>query len=153
MLPSADGQAYASPTLSRKDVLDSQLADLYAHGFTIATLYDSPETLWDAMTEYKNYGLGTAYNLYKGDGDPQAVEKQRNDHSDPALTYYANPEPNDAALSRMAPLEKLGTSRMSPISRTRTISRPWGRTPISRSITVTPNTRRSSCGPTASVSR
>ena len=106
-LPSADGRQLVTDFVT-KDVLDSQLADIYAHGFTIATLYDSPDTLWDAMTEYKNYGLGTAYNLYKGDGDPQAMEKQRSDHSDPALTYYTPPEPNASASARMAPLEKLG---------------------------------------------
>ena len=89
-----------------KDVLDAQLADIDAHGFTIASLYDSPDTLWDAVTEYKNNGLGTAYNLYKGDGNPQDVEKQRGSHSDPVLTYYADPEPNAAASARMAPLAK-----------------------------------------------
>jgi hypothetical protein len=107
VLPSPDGRQLVTDFVT-KDVLDSQLADIYAHGFTIATLYDSPDTLWDAITEYKTYGLGTAYNLYKGDGDPQAIEKQRGEHSDPALTYFTPPEPNAAAAARMAPLEKLG---------------------------------------------
>ena len=106
-LPSPDGQQLVTDFVT-KDVLDAQLADIYAHGFTIATLYDSPDTLWDALTEYKNYGLGTAYNLYRGEGDPQVVEKQRSAHNGSALTYYTPPEPNEAASARMAPLSKLG---------------------------------------------
>lgn len=106
-LPSADGAALVTDFVA-KDVLDAQLADIYSHGFTIATLYDSTDTLWDALSEYKNYGLGTAYNLYRGDGDPQAVEKQRSAHNGPALTYYTPPEPNEAASARMAPLTKQG---------------------------------------------
>jgi len=115
-LPSADGKHLVTDFVT-KDVLDSQLADIYAHGFTIASLYDSPDTLWDAMTEYKNYGLGTAYNLYKGDGDPQDVEKERTGHSDPILTYYADPEPNAAASARMFPLTKLGIPNATYIPR------------------------------------
>ena len=107
VLPSADGQALVTDFVT-KDVLDSQLQDIDAHGFTIATLYDSPDTLWDALAEYKTYGLGTAYNLYRGAGDPQDVEKQRSAHNGSALTYYTPPEPNEAAMARMAPLEKLG---------------------------------------------
>ncbi len=106
-LPSPDGRHLVTDYVT-KDVLDSQLADIDAHGFTIASLYDSPDTLWDAVTEYKNYGLGTAYNLYKGEGDPQEVEKERGSHSGPVLTYYADPEPNAAASARMAPLSKAG---------------------------------------------
>jgi len=115
-LPSANGKHLVTDYVT-KDVLDSQLADIDAHGFTIASLYDSPDTLWDAMTEYKNYGLGTAYNLYKGEGDPQAVEKERTGHSDPVLTYYADPEPNAAASARMAPLTKLGIPNATYIPR------------------------------------
>ena len=106
-LPSPDGKQLVTDFVS-KDVLDAQLADIAAHGFTVASLYDSPATLWDAVTEYRNYGLGTSYNLYKGDGDPQSVEKDRGAHSAPTLTYYTDPDPNALALSRMAPLTKAG---------------------------------------------
>ena len=106
-LPSADGRDLVTDFVT-KEALDQQLADIYAHGFTIASLYDSPETLWDAATEYKTYGLGTPYNLYKGDGDPKTIEKQRGDHNVPALTYYCDPEPNTAAIARMKPLSKAG---------------------------------------------
>ena len=115
-LPSADGRALVTDFVT-KDVLDAQLQDLYAHGFTIASLYDSPDTLWDAETEYKNNGLGTPYNLYKGDGDPKAIEKARRDHSGPALTYYSDPEPNGAAAARMAPLAKAGIPNATYIPR------------------------------------
>ena len=115
-LPSADGKQLVTDFVS-KDVLDAQLADIYAHGFTIATLCDSPDTLWDAVTEYKNYGLGSAYNLYKGDGDPQAIESGRTAHGCPALTYYTDPEPTAAALSRMAPLTKASIPNMTYIPR------------------------------------
>ena len=106
-LPSPDGKHLVTDYVS-KDVLDAQLQDIDAHGFTIASLYDSPGTLADAVTEYERYGLGTAYNLYKGDGDPQEVEKERTAAKSPVLTYYADPEPNAAASARMAPLEKMG---------------------------------------------
>jgi len=115
-LPSTDDKSLVTDFVT-KDVLDAQLADIYAHGFTIASLYDSSNTLWDAVTEYKNNGLGTAYNLYKGDGDPQAVEKERTGHSDPVLTYYADPEPNAAASARMAPLSKAGIPNATYIPR------------------------------------
>ncbi len=75
-----------------KDVLDKQLADIDAHGFTIASLYDSPDTLWDAVDGVsKPMGWARSYNLYKGDGDPQAIESGRAAHSCPALTYYTDP--------------------------------------------------------------
>jgi len=106
-LPSADGSLCVTDFVT-KDVLDAQLADIYAHGYTIASLYDSPSTLPDAVSEYQRYGLGTAYNLYKGDGDPQALERDRAARRGPALTYYTAPEPNEAASARMAPLEKAG---------------------------------------------
>ena len=125
-LPSADGRQLVTDFVT-KDVLDRQLADIAAHGFNIASLYDSSATLFDAITEYRNYGLGSSYNLYKGDGDPQAMEKQRSDENQkrlagagigtaetprpvqiPALTYYTDPDPNAAALSRMGQLTKAG---------------------------------------------
>ena len=115
-LPSADGHDLVTDFVS-KDTLDRQLADIYAHGFTIASLYDSPDTLWNAVNEYRTYGLGTPYNLYKGAGDPKTVEKARGDHQAPALTYYTDPEPNDAAQSRMAPLSKAGIPNATYIPR------------------------------------
>ncbi len=107
VLPSPDGQQLVTDFVTQ-DVLDAQLADIDAHGFTIASLYDSSATLPDAVGEYQKYGLGTAYNLYKGDGDPQAMERDRAARKGPALTYYTPPEPNEAASARMAPLEKAG---------------------------------------------
>ncbi len=115
-LPSPDGKELVTDFVS-KDVLDRQLADIYAHGFTIATLYDSPDTLWDAVTEYKACGLGTSYNLYKGDGDPKAIENGRQSHACPALTYYTDPEPTTAAQARMAPLTKAGIPNATYIPR------------------------------------
>jgi len=114
VLPAADGSACVTDFVT-KDVLDAQLADLYAHGFTIASLYDSTSTLVDAVSEYQKYGLGTSYNLYKGDGDPLAMEKDRMARRGPALTYYTPPEPNEAASARMAPLTKLGIPNMTYI--------------------------------------
>ena len=116
VLPSPDDKHLVTDYVS-KDVLDSQLADIDAHGFTIASLYDSPATLADAVTEYERYGLGTAYNLYKGDGDPQDVEKERTASKNPVLTYYADPEPNAAASARMTPLEKMGIPNATYIPR------------------------------------
>ena len=113
-VPAADGSVYVTDFVT-KDVLDAQLADVYAHGFTIASLYDSSSTLSDAVGEYQKYGLGTAYNLYKGDGDPAAMEKDRTARNGPALTYYTPPEPNEAASARMAPLTKLGIPNMTYI--------------------------------------
>ena len=115
-LPSADGHDLVTDFVS-KDTLDQQLADIYAHGFTIASLYDSPDTLWNALNEYRTYGLGTPYNLYKGAGDPKTIEKARGDHQAPALTYYTDPEPNDAAQSRMTPLSKAGIPNATYIPR------------------------------------
>ncbi len=115
-LPSADGKALVTDFVT-KDMLDAQLADIDAHGFTIASLYDSSATLPDAVAEYQKYGLGTAYNLYKGDDDPQTVEKVRASHNSPVLTYYADPEPNAAASARMAPLSKAGIPNATYIPR------------------------------------
>ncbi len=106
-LPSADGSECVTDFVPA-DVLDAQLQDIYAHGFTIASLYDSSATVASAEAEYAKCGLGTAYNLYKGDGDPQAMEKDRAARRGPALTYYTPPEPNETAAARMAPLEKAG---------------------------------------------
>jgi len=104
-LPSADGRDLVTDFVS-PGTLDAQLADLAAHGFTIASLYDSPDTLWTALDAYKAHGLGSSYNLYKGTGDPQTIDAQRGSHSAPPLTYYTDPEPNDLARARMAPLSK-----------------------------------------------
>jgi len=115
-LPSPDGRDLVTDFVP-KETLDGQLADIAGHGFTIASLYDSPATLFDAVTEYRAYGLGTPYNLYKGAGDPQDVEKDRQAHSAPALSYYTDPEPNSAAASRMAPLVKAGIPSVTYIPR------------------------------------
>jgi len=115
-LPSPDGRDLVTDFVP-KETLDGQLADIAGHGFTIASLYDSPATLFDAVTEYRAYGLGTPYNLYKGAGDPQDVEKGRRDHNAPALSYYTDPEPNSAAASRMGPLEKAGIPNVTYIPR------------------------------------
>ena len=40
-LPSPDGRQFVTEFVS-KDVLAAQLADIAAHGFTVASLYDSP---------------------------------------------------------------------------------------------------------------
>ena len=104
-LPSADGHNLVTDYVSPA-TLDAQLADLSAHGFTIASLYDSPDTLWTALDAYKAHGLGSSYNLYKGPGDPQTIESQRGAHTAPPLTYFTDPEPNDLARARMAPLAK-----------------------------------------------
>ena len=109
-LPSSDGHGLVTDFVS-KDTLDRQLADIYAHGFTIASLYDSPDTLWNAVNEYRTYGLGTSYNLYKGDGDPQAVEKARSDHQAPPLTYYTDPEPKRGGPVAHGPAVQSGHSQ------------------------------------------
>lgn len=106
-LPSADGRQLVTDFVS-KDVLDAQLADIAAHGFTIASLYDSSPTLWDALAEYKAYGLGTPYNLYKGDADPKEIEAGRASHGSPALTYYSDPTPHEAASAHMSARTKAG---------------------------------------------
>ncbi len=115
-VPSPDGRDLVTDFVP-KETLDGQLADIAGHGFTIASLYDAPATLFDAVTEYRAYGLGTPYNLYKGAGDPQDVEKGRQAHSAPALTYYTDPEPNSAAASRMAPMVKAGLPNVTYIPR------------------------------------
>lgn len=95
-LPSADGRDLVTDFVG-KDMLDRQLDDIVAHGFTIATLADSPQTLADALAEYKLHGLGTAYNLYSGSGDPQAIEAQRRQGGGPSLTYFVPPDPERLA--------------------------------------------------------
>ena len=105
VLPSADGHDLVTDFVS-PGTLDAQLADLTAHGFTVASLYDSPDMLWNAVDAYKAHGLGSSYNLYKGKGDPQTIDSQRGAHAAPPLIYYTDPEPNDLARARMAPLAK-----------------------------------------------
>ena len=94
-LPAADGHAFVTDYVS-KDTLDAQLADIVAHGFHIATLYDSPQTLWDALTEYQAAGLYAPF-VYKGDGDPRAIEAQRQARSAPSFIYFVDPGAVDAA--------------------------------------------------------
>lgn len=95
-LPSPDGHDLVTDFVG-KDTLDRQLDDIVAHGFTIATLADSPQTLTDALGEYKLHGLGTAYNLYSGSGDPQTIEAQRRQGGAPSLTYFVPPDPERLA--------------------------------------------------------
>lgn len=75
LLPGPDGHALVTDYVS-KPILDQQLADINAHGFRFATLYDSPATLADAAAEYKSFGFGEPF-LYRGNADPDAVEAVR----------------------------------------------------------------------------
>lgn len=97
-LPASDGSALVTDFVSRAE-LDKQLQDIVAHGFTIASLYDSPATLWDAIGDYKVFGLGTSYNVYKGAGDPKDIEAERAKQNAPPMFYYAAPMPlSDAQI-------------------------------------------------------
>lgn len=106
VLPSPDGRDLATD-FATKDSLDQQLADITAHGFRIATLYDSSATIWDAVDEYKKYGMMEPY-IYKGDGAPLAVEAARKDHNAPSFVYYANPDPLTQASDHLAALAQGG---------------------------------------------
>ena len=88
-LPSADGHAFVTDYVT-KSTLDAQLADIAAHGFRIVTLYDSPQTLWDALAEYQAAGMYAPF-VYKGDGDPAEVESQRQSHNAPSFVYFVDP--------------------------------------------------------------
>ena len=94
-LPSPDGHAFVTDYVT-KSTLDAQLADIAAHGFHIATLYDSPDTLWDALAEYQAAGMYGPF-VYKGDGDPSDVEAQRQAHNAPPFVYFVDPMATDAA--------------------------------------------------------
>ena len=103
-LPSADGHAFVTDFVS-KDILDKQLADIVAHGFRIASLYDSPGTVWDAVTEYQAAQMLPPY-VYKGDGDPRELEAQRQAHGAPPFLYFV--DPNAGAVARAQALGKRG---------------------------------------------
>jgi hypothetical protein len=105
-LPSEDGRSLVTDFVS-KDILDAQLADIAAHGVHIATLADSEDTLWDALAEYRSYGMTEPY-IYRGDGDPQAIEAERASKNEPSLLYYADPDPLSDTQSRVANLNKGG---------------------------------------------
>ncbi|MBV9848455.1 MAG: hypothetical protein JO250_02090 [Armatimonadetes bacterium] len=105
VLPSPDGHLFVTDFVS-KDILDRQLADIAAHGFHIATLYDSPQTLWDALAEYQANGM-TAPFVYKGDGDPHDVEATRRARSAPPFVYFVDPAASDS-VARAQSLGKHG---------------------------------------------
>lgn len=101
-LPSLDGHGLVTDFVT-KSALDAQLADIHAHGVELATLYDSPDTLWDALPEYEANRIGPPY-IYMGDADPRQVEAQRIAHHAPAFEYFI--DPNDA--TRAARITDLG---------------------------------------------
>ena len=74
-LPTADGQNLVTDFVT-KDALDKQLTDIYAHGIRIPTVYDSPQTLAQAIAEYRQYGMGEPY-VYRGAGDLLAIDAAR----------------------------------------------------------------------------
>ncbi len=106
-LPSADGRDLVTDFVD-KDTLDAQLADIRAHGFNIATLYDSLDTVGDAEAEYVAQGFGTPYNLYMGDGDPAQVAAVLGGRGAPKIEFFV--DPNDA--DRQARVEALGKHGM-----------------------------------------
>ena len=114
-LPSADGQLLVTDFVS-KPILDQQLADITSHGFKITTLYDSPDTVWDAVAEYRRYGITDPY-IYKGSGDPTTLEAVRKDHAAPSFLYYSNPDPVAQTQGRLAALTKGGLLATTYITR------------------------------------
>ncbi len=101
-LPSDDGRDLVTDFVT-KDALDKQLADIYAHGVRIPTLYDSPQTLAQAVTEYRQYAMGEPY-VYRGTGDPQAVEAARKQTTAGPFFFYDDDSPLSAAGPRYSAL-------------------------------------------------
>ena len=101
-LPSADGRDLVTDFVS-KDVLDKQLADIYAHGVRIPTLYDSPQTLAEAVAEYRQYAMGEPY-VYRGAGDPAAVEAARKQTAAGPFFFYDDDSPLSATGPRYSAL-------------------------------------------------
>jgi hypothetical protein len=114
-LPTADGRQFVTDFVT-KPILDQQLADITSHGFRISTLYDSPATVWDAIDEYKRYGISDPY-IYKGDGDPMTLEAARKDHNAPSFLYYTDPNPVTQTENRLAALTKGGLLATTYITR------------------------------------
>lgn len=108
-LPSADGHDLSTDFVS-KDTLDKQLADIYAHGVRIPTLYDSPQTLAQAVTEYRQYAMGEPY-VYRGAGDPAAIEAARKQTPAGSFFFYDDDSPLSAAGPR---LSALTTNKLQP---------------------------------------
>jgi hypothetical protein len=106
-LPSSDGRELVTDFVD-PDTLNAQLADIHAHGFDIATLYDSTDTIWDAEADYLAHGFDTPYNVYMGDGDPRQIQAVLRAHNVSGFEYFV--DPNDAG--RVARIEDLGKHGM-----------------------------------------
>lgn len=114
-LPAPDGRALVTDFVS-KAVLDQQLADIRAHGFRFSTLYASPATLADAVAELKSFGFGEPF-LYRGDGDPAAVEAARTAASLQPFVYTLDPGSVAVAQTRLADFAKKGLSASAFLAR------------------------------------
>ena len=77
VLPSSDGRSLVTDFVSKQE-LTSQLTDIYAHGFRIATLYDDPGTLWDAVDLYKASGLNSLTISTKARATPRRSRSSGN---------------------------------------------------------------------------
>ena len=64
----------------------------------------------------KKYGISDPY-IYKGDGDPAALEAARAEHQAPSFLYYFNPDPTAQTAPRLAALTKGGLTATTYISR------------------------------------
>ncbi len=114
-LPAMDGRAFVTDFVT-KPVLEQQLADIAAHGFRFATLYDSPETLADAAASYRRLGFGEPF-LYRGDAAIAAVEAART-AANLQPFYYALPrEAAAASQARLAAMGKKGLTASAFIAR------------------------------------
>lgn len=104
LLPATDGRAFVTDFVS-KPILDQQLADINAHGFRFATLYDSPDTLADAAAAYKSFGFGEPF-LYWGNATPDAVEAIRTAANLQPFYYALDPGHLTDAQARLADFGK-----------------------------------------------
>ena len=117
-LPSDDGKDLVTDFVD-KSTLDAQLTDISAHGFHIATLADSPATLWDALAEYQAHGISdtTTPFIYTGAGDPAEIEAARKQHNAPPFLYYQGPPADAAAAAKMAAMAKSGMAVTAYVTR------------------------------------